>query len=90
MTLAVARFLSQAGKFDDISSTGGQSYQIFVRLFGQDGKSWLPSGQIAVPRGEQVGSAIYANEEGVKAAASRAWPSLKGSEAEMEVRGNAG
>mmetsp|Transcript_30059 Transcript_30059/g.59694 ORF Transcript_30059/g.59694 Transcript_30059/m.59694 type:complete len:185 (+) Transcript_30059:54-608(+) len=75
---------SESAKFDDISSAGGQSYQIFVRLFGQDGKSWLPSGQIAVPRGEQVANAIYANEAGVKAAAARSWPNFKGKEEEME------
>ena len=58
--------------------------QIYVRLFGQDAESWLPCGQIAVPRGEQVSRAIYSNEENVKKGTLRTWAGLRGKESEME------
>ena len=74
----------ETGKFDELASTGGQEYQIYVRLFGQDAESWLPCGQIAVPRGEQVSRAIYSNEENVKKGTLRTWAGLRGKESEME------
>lgn len=53
----------KSSKYDEISSGGGQEYNIFVRQFGSDDTTWLPSGSIAVPRGAQVADAIFANEE---------------------------
>jgi hypothetical protein len=55
-----------AAKYDEISKQGGQEYNVFVRQFGSDSKSWLPCGSVAVPRGSQVTDAIYANESGLK------------------------
>lgn len=74
----------KSSKYDEISSGGGQEYNIFVRQFGSDDTTWLPSGSIAVPRGAQVADAIFANEEGIKVSISRTYPKLKGYEAEME------
>jgi len=42
----------EASKYDELSSTGGQEYNIFVRQFGGEDTSWLPAGAVAVPRGE--------------------------------------
>jgi len=55
-----------AEKYDEISAKGGQEYNVFVRQFGADAKSWLPCGSVAVPRGAQVTDAIYANEKGLQ------------------------
>jgi hypothetical protein len=55
-----------AAKYDEISQKGGQEYNVFVRQFGADAKSWLPCGSVAVPRNAQVADAIYANEKGLK------------------------
>jgi len=74
----------KASKYDEISNSGGQEYNIFVRQFGSDDSTWLPTGSIAVPRGEQVSNAIFANEEGIKSSIVRTYPKLKGSEDEME------
>jgi len=74
----------KASKYDEIAATGGQEYRIFVRQFGSDDKSWLPTGSIAVPRGAQVSDAIFANEEGLRSAIVRAYPKLKGMELEFE------
>jgi len=74
----------KASKYDEIAATGGQEYRIFVRQFGSDDKSWLPVGSIAVPRGSQVSDAVFANENGLKAAIVRAYPKLKGMETEFE------
>ena len=41
---------TQSKKYDEISATGGQEYNIFVRQFGSDDGSWFPCGAIAVPR----------------------------------------
>eukprot|EP00957_Ditylum_brightwellii_P051660 3917561-Ditylum_brightwellii.AAC.1 len=75
---------AKASKYDEIAATGGQEYNIYVRQFGGDDKSWFPSGSIAVPRGAQVSDAIFANEQGIKEGIVRTYPKLKGSEAEME------
>ena len=75
---------SESSKYDEIASTGGQQYNIFVRQFGSDDSSWLPTGSIAVPRGEQVADAIFANEDGLKSAIVRTYPKLKGFENEFE------
>ena len=74
----------QSSKYDEIASTGGQQYNIYVRQFGSDDKSWLPCGSIAVPRGAQVSDAVFANEEGLKSAIVRTYPKLKGFEQEFE------
>lgn len=74
----------KASKYDEIAATGGQEYRIFVRQFGSDDKSWLPTGSIAVPRGAQVSDAVFANEEGLRSAIVRAYPKLKGMEMEFE------
>jgi hypothetical protein len=74
----------KASKYDEIAATGGQEYRIFVRQFGSDDKSWLPTGSIAVPRGSQVSDAIFSNEEGLRTAIVRAYPALKGNEIEFE------
>lgn len=74
----------KANKYDDIAATGGQEYNIFVRQFGGDDKSWLPCGAIAVPRQAQVSDAVFANEEGLRAAITRTYPKLKGYEKEFE------
>ena len=68
----------KASKYDDIAATGGQEYRIFVRKFGSDDQSWLPVGSIAVPRGAQVSDAVFANEEGLRAAIVRTYNKLKG------------
>lgn len=74
----------KASKYDEIAATGGQEYRVFVRQFGSDDKSWLPTGSIAVPRGAQVSDAVFANEEGLRSAIVRAYPKLKGMEMEFE------
>lgn len=74
----------KANKYDEISATGGQEYNVFVRQFGSDDQSWLPCGAIAVPRQGQVSDAIFANEEGLRAAITRTYPKLKGYEQEFE------
>lgn len=74
----------KSSKYDDIAASGGQEYRIFVRQFGSDDKSWLPTGSIAVPRGAQVSDAVFSNEEGLRSAIVRTYPGLKGSEMEFE------
>lgn len=74
----------KANKYDEISATGGQEYNVYVRQFGSDDTSWLPCGAIAVPRAAQVSDAIFANEAGLQAAITRTYPKLKGFEAEFE------
>lgn len=75
---------AESSKYDEISNTGGQEYNIFVRQFGSDDSSWLPAGAVAVPRGAQVASAIYANEEQLKSSIVRIFPKLAGMENEFE------
>lgn len=75
---------AESSKYDQIASTGGQQYNVYVRQFGSDDKSWLPCGSIAVPRGAQVSDAVFANEQGLKDAITRTYPKLKGFEAEFE------
>merc|ERR1719506_41787 len=70
--------------YDNLSNTGGQEYTIFVRLFGQDDEKWIPAGAVAVPRGEQVAKAIYANEEGIKSGILRSFPGMKDDVANFE------
>merc|ERR1712176_499802 len=67
---------SQSSKYDELASSGGQQYAIFVRKFGSDDESWLPCGAIAVPRGAQVSDAIYANEEALKQSILRTFDKL--------------
>lgn len=74
----------ERSKYDEISSAGGQEYNIYVRQFGGDDKSWLPCGAIAVPRGAQVSDAVYANDEALRVAIVRTYPKLKGFEEEFE------
>lgn len=74
----------EAAKYDELASTGGQEYSVFVRQFGSDDESWLPCGAVAVPRGAQVTDAIYANEEALKQAITRTYPKLQGFEDEFE------
>jgi len=74
----------QSSKYDEIASSGGQQYNVYVRQFGSDDTSWLPCGSIAVPRGAQVSDAVFANEEGLKSAIVRTYPKLKGFEGEFE------
>jgi Family of unknown function (DUF6523) len=74
----------EASRYDEISSEGGQEYNIFVRQFGSDDKSWFPCGSVAVPRAAQVSDAIYSNVEELKKAIVRTYPRLKGFEAEFE------
>lgn len=74
----------EASRYDEISSQGGQEYNIFVRQFGSDDKSWFPCGSVAVLRAAQVSDAIYANVEELKKAIVRTYPKLKGFEAEFE------
>merc|ERR1712154_559135 len=69
---------------DNISSSGGQEYRVFVRKFGSADDSWLPCGSIAVPRGAQVSDAIFSNENNLKTSIVRTFPKLKGSEGEFE------
>ena len=75
---------AEASKYDEISKTGGQEYNIFVRQFGSDDSSWLPTGSIAVPRGAQVSDAIFANTDALKSAIVRTYPKLRGFEEEFE------
>ena len=75
---------TKASKYDEISAAGGQEYRIFVRQFGSDDRSWLPVGSIAVPRGAQVGDAVFANEEGLRKSIIRTYDKLKGMEMEFE------
>ena len=75
---------AESSKYDEIASSGGQQYNVFVRQFGSDDQSWFPSGSIAVPRGGQVADAIFANEANLKAAIVRTYPKLRGFEEEME------
>jgi hypothetical protein len=74
----------EGSKYDELARTGGQEYSIYVRQFGGEDTSWLPCGAIAVPRGAQVSDAIYANVDGMKAAITRTYPNLRGSENEFE------
>ena len=73
-----------SSKYDEIASTGGQEYSVFVRQFGSADDSWLPCGSVAVARGDQVSNAIFGNEEALKTAIIRTMPKLKGYEAEFE------
>ena len=75
---------TQSKKYDEISATGGQEYNIFVRQFGSDDGSWFPCGAIAVPRAAQVSDAIFANDDALKIAIVRTYPKLKGFEQEFE------
>lgn len=74
----------ESSKYDEIASTGGQEYNVLVRQFGSDDKSWFPCGSVAVPRGAQVSDAIYSNEEALKVAIVRRYPKLLGFENEFE------
>eukprot|EP00536_Pseudo-nitzschia_multiseries_P011549 jgi/Psemu1/67945/estExt_Genemark1.C_4000015 len=71
-------------KYDEIATSGGQEYSIFVRQFGGEDDSWLPCGSIAVARGDQVSNAIFSNEEALKTAIVRTFPKLQGYEQEFE------
>jgi len=75
---------AESSKYDELASSGGQEYNVYVRQFGSDDNSWFPCGAVAVPRGAQVSDAIYANEEALKSAIVRTYPKLKGSEDEFE------
>ena len=75
---------TKAAKYDEIAAQGGQEYNIFVRQFGSEDTNWMPCGSIAVPRGAQVSDAVFANEDGLKAAITRTYPKLKGMEQEFE------
>lgn len=75
---------TKANKYDEISATGGQEYNIFVRQFGGADDSWFPCGAIAVPRAAQVSDAIFSNEGGLRKAIVRTYPKLAGSEEEFE------
>lgn len=74
----------QSNKYDNIASSGGQEYAIFVRQFGGEDGSWLPCGSVAVPRGAQVSDAIFANEEALRTSIVRTFKKLGGFEAEFE------
>uniref|UniRef100_A0A7S1BFG1 Uncharacterized protein n=1 Tax=Corethron hystrix TaxID=216773 RepID=A0A7S1BFG1_9STRA len=74
----------EGSRYDEISSGGGQEYNIFVRKFGGDDTSWFPCGSIAVPRGAQVSDAIYSNVSDLKSAIVRTYPKLKGEEDDFE------
>jgi hypothetical protein len=74
----------ERSKYDELASTGGQEYNVFVRQFGSDDKSWLVCGAVAVPRGAQVSEAIYANTDALKAAIVRRYKKLAGFEEEFE------
>eukprot|EP00537_Pseudo-nitzschia_pungens_P009905 CAMPEP_0172383756 /NCGR_PEP_ID=MMETSP1061-20121228/1573_1 /TAXON_ID=37318 /ORGANISM="Pseudo-nitzschia pungens, Strain cf. pungens" /LENGTH=178 /DNA_ID=CAMNT_0013112089 /DNA_START=64 /DNA_END=600 /DNA_ORIENTATION=- len=71
-------------KYEEIATSGGQEYSIFVRQFGGADDSWLPCGSIAVARGDQVSNAIFSNEEALKTAIVRTFPKLQGYEQEFE------
>ena len=75
---------SESSKYDEISASGGQEYNIFVRQFGGEDSSWLPCGSIAVPRGAQVADAVFSNEEALKKSIVRTFPKLMGFEEEFE------
>jgi len=75
---------AESSRYDDISTKGGQEYNIFVRKFGGDDTSWFPCGSIAVPRGAQVSDAIYSNIDNLKTAIVRTYPKLKGEETDFE------
>ena len=75
---------AESSKYDEIANEGGQQYNIFVRQFGGEDNSWLPTGSIAVPRGAQVADAIFANESNLKTAIVRTYPKLNGNEEEFE------
>jgi len=75
---------TKSAKYDEISATGGQEYNIYVRQFGGEDDSWLPCGAIAVPRQAQVSDAIFANEGGLQKAIVRTYPKLAGYEMEFE------
>jgi hypothetical protein len=77
-----------ANKYDEIATTGGQEYNIFVRQFGSGDDSWFPCGAICVPRGGQVTEAIFANEGALKVAIVRTYPKLEGFEEEFEFGSN--
>lgn len=74
----------ESSKYDEIAATGGQEYNVYVRQFGSDDKSWLPCGAIAVPRAAQVSDAIYANVDALKSSIVRTYPRLRGFEEEFE------
>jgi len=78
----------EASKYDEIAASGGQEYNIYVRQFGSDDTSWFPCGAVSVPRGGQVGDAVYANEAVLKVAIVRTYPKLKGFEPEFEFGSN--
>jgi hypothetical protein len=78
----------EAKRYEEIAATGGQEYNIYVRQFGSDDKSWFPCGAVSVPRGAQVGDAIYANVDALKSAIIRLYPRLKGFEQEFEFGSN--
>ena len=71
-------------KYDEIATSGGQEYNIFVRQFGGEDDSWLPCGSIAVPRTLQVSTAIFENEVALQSSIVRQFPKLKGYELEFE------
>jgi hypothetical protein len=73
-----------ADRYDEIAEMGGQEYNVFVRQFGGDDKSWLPCGSIAVPRAAQVSDAIFSNVDPLKKAIVRTYPKLQGFEDEFE------
>ena len=75
---------AERSKYDELAASGGQEYSVFVRQFGSDDDSWLPTGAIAVPRGTQVPNAINANLDGLKSAIVRMYPKLVGFEDEFE------
>lgn len=75
---------TESNKYDEIASVGGQEYNIFVRQFGGNDKSWLPCGKVAVPRGSQVSDAIYANVIELEKAIVRTYVKLGGYEKEFE------
>jgi hypothetical protein len=75
---------TQSNKYDELSTTGGQEYSIFVRQFGGEDGSWLPCGSVAVPRGAQVSDALFSNEAELKKSIVRTFPKLKGNEGEFE------
>ena len=79
---------SEANRYEEIAASGGQEYNIYVRQFGSDDKSWFPCGAVSVPRGAQVGDAIYANVDALKTAIVRLYPRLKGFEQEFEFGSN--
>jgi len=75
---------TESSKYDEISSSGGQEYSVYVRQFGSEDDTWLPCGSIAVPRGAQVADAIGANTDALKKAIVRTYVKLNGFEDEFE------